>query len=661
MAVGRASDGGQLDMTSRSSRIAAPRAGRSVEGMVAPLREHVARSVDAVDPAALGDVLWLTKASRHDHVASDVKSRAKWAVTAIALLDMINSGNGPNVARALAWFGVASTTVLWSEAESALRPLQGHADLLELLPYLLDTYGRTSRLDVMRDASLHAKRAARKESGSFYTPADVADFMVSSIASAPADPSFVSEWWMDPACGSGVFLVAALRRRLAQDAANASSFAATRLTGCDISPQACDFAAFAILAQLPSTESKPLDLWSSIRRNLMALDATKPANEPGGRGLREAVPHGEGPLRLICNPPYASSSPSSVTLIDGLPTSSLYLPFVEMAWRVAHEPEDAAALVVPLSLAANRSADHRRCRTAMARAGGNWTLLFFDRQPHALFGEDAKTRATIAIRRPGPTPAEIKTSGLLKWTSRQRSSIFDETRAVSIGPANIGRIVPKLGSILEVELYRALDPFRLRAGLRPDPTKAAAEEIVGTALSSDVFVAGTAYNFLNVFRNYPDHLSWRGALSASGIHRLRCASIKEADIVTSILASRTAFWLWHVECDGFHVPSWFLADLPLLNMRLLDDVTDELAALGQRIWGGLQEDVLCSVNRERLTFAFRPTTISPLREAVDRLLLKALGVDPARATTLIEFERKVVSIDGSVRLSKASQEMGNSR
>lgn len=645
-------------MTPRSARIAAPRAGRSVEGMVAPLREHVAKSVDAVNPADLGDVSWLTEASKHDRIPSDVESRARWAVTAIALLDMINTGSEPDVARALAWFGVASKTLVWSETESALRPLQGHADLLELLPYLLDTYGRTSRLDVIRDASLRAQRVARKETGSFYTPADVADFMVSSIASAPTDPAFVSEWWMDPACGSGVFLVAALRRRLAEDAANASRFAATRLTGCDISPQACDFAAFTILAQLPSTVSKPLELWNSIRRNLVALDATKAVQESGGRGLRDAVPHGDGPLRLICNPPYASSSPASKTLIDGLPTSSLYLPFVEMAWRVAHEPEDAAALVVPLSLAANRSADHRRCRTAMARAGGDWTLLFFDRQPHALFGEDAKTRATIAIRRPGPTPSEIKTSGLLKWTSRQRRSIFDETRAVSIGRANIGRIVPKLGSVLEVELYRALDPFRLRAGLRPDPTKAAAEEIVGTALSTDVFVAGTAYNFLNVFRNYPDHLSWRGALSASGIHRLRCATIKEADVVTSILTSRTAFWLWHVECDGFHVPSWFLAELPLLNMRLPGNVADELAALGQRIWGGLQEDVLCSVNRERLTFAFRPTTISALRQAVDRLLFEALGVDPSSAETLIEFERRVVSIDGSVRLSKARQEMG---
>ena len=67
---------------------------------------------------------------------------------------------------------------------------------------------------------------------------------------------------------------------------------------------------------------------------------------------------GSEPLRLICNPPYVSTD-TAVTLADGYPTRSLYLPFVEMAWRVASGANDAASLVVPLALGANRSADHR--------------------------------------------------------------------------------------------------------------------------------------------------------------------------------------------------------------------------------------------------------------------------------------------------------------
>jgi hypothetical protein len=213
-------------------------------------------------------------------------------------------------------------------------------------------------------------------------------------------------------------------------------------------------------------------------------------------------------------------------------------------------------------------------------------------------------------------------------------------------------LVPKLGSPAEGQLYAALESHRIRTGLRPEPVKAVASEIIGAELSRDVFVAGTAYNFLNVFRNYPDHLSWRGTLSASGIHRLPCGSDQEADAVTAILCSRLAFWLWHVECDGFHVPAWFLSELPLLNLAIDPPTADQLAKLGREAWAGLQQDVHCAINRDRLTFAFRPSQIGALRTEIDRVLLGLIGADTTLADMLEQFETRVVSIDGSVRRAR---------
>ena len=627
---------------------AAPRAGRSLEGLVAPAREHVAAGMAAA-LEALGDPFdWLQAAGSRDQIVEeDWRSRSAWALVAVALIEAIASGGRPLAGRALAWFGVDADGD-WEAVDAALAPLHDEGtELCELLPYLLDTYGRTTRLDVMRDGELSSARRARKQSGAFYTPADVVAFMVDAIASAPSSADHAEEHWLDPACGSGVFLAGALRRRPLASAADRHAFAFERLHGCDIAPQACDFAAFTILSLITDAPSRPVDTWRRIRTNFIALDATR-ASQGGGPGLRELFGFGEVPLRLICNPPYASAG-DGATLADGHPTRALYLPFVEMAWLVAGGPRDAASLVVPLALGANRSADHRRCRTAMVQAGGSWTLLFFDRQPHALFGEEAKTRATIAIRRPGPVPADVRTSGLLKWTSRQRASIFSEERATPLPRVSIGRLVPKLGSRAEGQLYAALEPYRIRAGLRPEPVKAAARDIVGSKLSKDVFVAGTAYNFLNVFRNYPDHLSWRGTLSASGIHRLPCGSDQEADAVTAILCSRFSFWLWHVECDGFHVPSWFLSELPLLNLALDPATEGRLADLGREAWTGVQQDVHCAVNRGRMTFAFRPSRIGALRTEIDRVLLDFIGADAAQADVLAQFETRVVSIDGSVR------------
>lgn len=630
---------------------AAPKAGRSLEGLVAPLREQVAAAVAAAAHAMPMPFAWLMASSSKDLVEEqDWIARSAWAVVAITLIEAASTGQPANAGRALAWFEV-NPEGCWDAVNTALSEVGERADVVQLLPYLLDIYGRTTRLDVMRDDGLRKARSARKQIGSFYTPADVVAFMVAAIASPPGAPDHEEEHWCDPACGSGVFLAGALNSRVFEDAAARRIFALTRLHGADISPQACDFAAFTILSMIAQGEHAPRELWRTIRGHFVALDATQLSFGAAGATLRQMLNLGTVPLRLICNPPYVSTG-SVATLSDGYPTRSLYLPFVEMAWRVANGPRDATSLVVPLALGANRSADHRRCRTAMAQAGGSWTFLFFDRQPHALFGEEAKTRATIAIRRPGLRPAEIRTSGLLKWTSRQRAAIFSETRAVSIGQANIGPLIPKLGAQAEVALYQALDRFRLRSGMRPEPVKASAQDIVGTQLTADVFVAGTAYNFLNIFRNYPDHLSWRGTLSASGIHRLGCESAEAADAITAIMTSRLAFWLWHVECDGFHVPAWFLDELPLLNIRLDADATARLAALGRDAWAGLQRDILLSTNRERLTFAFRPTEIGPVRLEVDRVLLALIGADPAQAEMLEAFENRVVSIDGSVRRAR---------
>lgn len=628
------------------SGAASPRAGRSLEGLVAPLREHVLAAVDVARRFKLdGD--WLERASGRDTIRTDVAGRVAWAAVAVTLADMIRTGLPADGCRAATWFGLAGAES-WSALDVVLKPLASATHLLEVLPYLLDTYGRTTRLDVMRDTSLSASRTERKKVGSFYTPADVADFMVEAIS----NPSGVGvgEWWFDPAVGSGVFLAAALRRYQAEDRVK---FAESRLTGCDISPQACDFAAFTLLAGVAAEAQSPLATWAAIRSNMLAVDTPHAAR---AGNLRALIAPCTAPLRLICNPPYATGE--VVQMADGRPTKSMYLPFIEMCWTLASGPDDAAAIVVPLALGANRSADHRRCRSAMSACGGEWTLLFFDRQPHALFGEEAKTRATIAIRRPGPTPSSILTSRLLKWTSRQRSTIFTEARTAGMGQAPISRLVPKLGSDAEVALYRALENHRLRSGARPEPSKAAASEIVGTALSPEVFVAGTAYNFLNVFRNYPDQLSWRGTLSASGINRLHCASMEEADLVTAILASRLAYWLWHVECDGFHVPAWFLAELPLLNMQIPRGAARELASLGRSAWAGLQRDIICSSNRDRLTFAFRPTEIGHVRTAIDTLLADLIGADPGTPEMLRDFEQRVVSIDGSVRRARNKEYEG---
>ena len=650
-------------------RASSPRRGRSLSGSVAPLARQMLAAVAHIRRnLPKGDCVWLETAAKRDQQHDHLDLRRAWSVAAIGVLHGLRSPGEPvRLADALSWFGDPGSADAWRPircvaAESAITAICASDTAADLFPYILDGFGPTSRLDVIRDSSRAGDRSARKDIGSFYTPSDVADFMVSSIAGS--DPE--SAAWLDPACGSGVFLCAVLRileaKRVRSD--RLIKFATSQLFGMDISQLAADFAAFSIVQRLLVHSRKyPRLIWSAVRRNIVALNSLKVvarAGSPGdARSLTGVFGEIDRPLRIVCNPPYAAVGGSEFSrcwdsLAGGSAASALYLPFVEMAWRFDGREGDGAAFVVPLAFATNGSSDHVKCRSALTSGGGHWTMLFFDRQPSALFGEDVKTRNTILFRRQS-VGFRIKTSRLLKWTGTQRPSIFSEGRAIELDDLSIDKLIPKIGSIDEAGLYTALTSYRLKSPERPTLSSASAREIASIATSSDVFVAGTAYNFLNVFRDYPDEKAVGGKFSDSKVHRLRFSSAENAEAAYAIISSRAAFWLWHVQCDGFHVPAWFLDDLPLFDLPLAPQTAAELSGLGRKMWLHAKRNLLASQNGGKWTFSFRPTDSSLERHRADALILEAAGASVGLNETLLAFEEAIVSVDGRTRLARSGE------
>ncbi|HSV01819.1 MAG TPA: N-6 DNA methylase [Phenylobacterium sp.] len=611
---------------------------------------------------------WLQEVGQQDHEHDPLETRQAWAIGAIAVLHGLQTGLAVRIPDALEWFGDPEAAKALRDAglgpaEESLSALCADSVAADLFPYILDGFGPTSRLDVMKDATRSEDRSARKEVGSFYTPSDVADFMVEGIAGDDPEAAI----WLDPACGSGVFLCAVLRclERRGLSGRRLVRFATSKLRGMDLSQLAADFAAFSITQHVVGQAelAPPIAVWRAVRANIIAINALQVAartNAPAGaRSIRDVFGEEPGPLRLVCNPPYTAtgSTPHArhwASLEGASANSSLYLPFIEMAWRLDGCEGDRAALVVPLSFATNRSADHARCRAALAEGGGDWTMLFFDRQPHALFGEDVKTRNAILFRRQAGE-LRLKTSRLLKWTSRQRPQIFTEARAVDLSSRSIKRLVPKVGCADEATLYRTLTDYRFKSADRPKLSSTAPRDIASVATDRDVFVAGTAYNFLNVFRDYPAESDAGGSFSASRVHCLTFASAELAQAGYALLSSRTAFWLWHADCDGFHVPAWFLEDLPLFDLRFAESRKAELADFGRAMWVHAKNDLLASQNGGKWTFAFRPTHATAERERADALILEAAGTDVRFCQTLQEFEDAVVNVDGQIRLGRSGE------
>ncbi|HZM05723.1 MAG TPA: N-6 DNA methylase [Candidatus Saccharimonadales bacterium] len=377
---------------------------------------------------------------------------------------------------------------LW-QAEQLLNGIQFDSEFRALLPYILEEHGPGSRASVMKNAATASSRAAKRQGGVFYTPADVAEYMVEQAGKLYSG-DFLTAKCLDPACGTGVFLLAMLRSasRWHDDADGFTylDYITSCFHGLDVSGHALDAAAFILLqeclSELPARRVSPLAAWKLIRRNLVEADALRVDSKQTSTELFEnPLPHlrqlfsnvSNGFGILVGNPPYAaigerqdfdSLTPRFTSLSAGKVTqrANLYPLFVEMMWRFTTPGRNAAALVTPLSIAYHGGAQYENCRHAMSWTGGHWQFAFFDREPHALFGEEVKTRNAILFRfESTATPrrgeaANIETGPLRKWTSRTRASLFQTINFTEVDSVDITTGIPKLGGFCQAEAFMAL-------------------------------------------------------------------------------------------------------------------------------------------------------------------------------------------------------------
>ena len=604
------------------------------------------------------------------------------------------------------------------EAVHALESFTYDDNLRDLLPYVLDANGPGSRASVMKDPNTQTSRRAKRATGVFYTPSDVAEYIVretlGEFGQATDSPRV-----LDPACGSGVFLKAVLDSAIARTPSlNRSDFVERCLHGIDINPLAVEATCFVLLHECLHSNHRrhivsPWSLWHRIRCNLCVADAltflvAKPTHGSCAAltGLRQRLndsyvppaterfdtqattrPFSEshslgsvfpaissGADIVIGNPPYARIGPRDdlaalerrfVSLSAGTKAQADYFPlFVEMMWQFARPRRSSSGMVVPLSLACSRRSQLSAVRRAIADSGGQWRFAFFDREPHALFGEDVKTRNTIVLRRDhfdSTSATTIDTGPLRKWTSRQRNQFFDtiDFTPISDNGISITTGIPKLDGPEAVRVFGQL--ARRTSHLREMCSAVGSclpEHVAHSHSLARVFVAGTAYNFLNVFRPHRKLPAQVAPWSMSTVLALKFANEDEAARCFALLSSRVSYWLWRVNEDGFHVTQSFLMGLPF-NDRIFNETNRAiLTRLGSRLWEHVQAQQVISINGGRQTVAYRPNASENIRNRIDALLIDALDVDPSFIEYLHVFTRTVVTVEGEgcLRYAAASGE-----
>lgn len=683
-----------LPRNSERNRPSRPVAGRSLGASVTaiepPVRSAVAAIVAAINVSANAEDALLGSARYTPGARLESPDvRVAWAVVSIALIHAhsLSTEHTSSFAEALLWFSRdrrfvrtildCASPEAWQTAEAELAALTVNHELWDLLPYVLEPHGHVTRTRLESCDLSRATRDAKKSSGVFYTPSDVAEFLVRSAAASKG----VKGTWFDPACGTGVFLRSVLtcaRSDATSGSFDSFDFIRESLFGVDLSALSTDLTCLVLLAECTfraESSTAPIDAWRTVRSNVVCGDSLRIVPLNGGHQLQiadqdqvrietlfgEVAQHGFD--HVIMNPPYAAvpfeadsaSSWASFLVKAASGIADAQTAFTEMLWKFTHAGGSGAA-VLPLSIGTNTSTAYCVLREELSKIPAVTDFLFFDREPQALFGEDIKTRNLILIVHRAPTGGHFaRTSRMLKWTAKQRPSIFTMDRLVPLDGLPVKTFVPKLGCLVERDVYRHLSSLTSTRTMPPSAVafaRATMAELLEAPTDKsryDVLVSATAYNFLNVFiaSGLPEKTDY--PFSSSPLNKISFAEVEIAQAAIAILSSRLSFWLWHVEGDGFHVTSDFLRRLPLWVALRSKPTCARLAEFGSVYWAAAKTHRVESINGGKQTSSFHTGYGYPLFAEVDELLLGVLGSPIKSSNFLDSFIKATVSVDGTQR------------
>ena len=531
-----------------------------------------------------------------------------------------------------------------------LRDLHCNSDFLDMLPYATEVFETSDEILI----ALGAARAVKRKTGVFYTPSDVSDFIVEHAYSSVTDSGTRSPTrWLDPACGTGVFLLSALYKlaesRQVTTGENALQCVADSLFGIDISPLALQSALYILTLSCIFhgwLSESPLIKWlHTIGDNLLVFDSTCIRDT---KQLSQYVPRlACGADFVVSNPPYAKGlvNRSQFSLgFDGYGSSSrpgndnLHPRFVRMLNTLSHPEHGAGGMVVPLSIAFSSHGDFKSLRSLMQRQGTVWKLAHFDRTPDSLFGDDVKTRTTIVFYQADRhAQNQLYSTYLMRWNSRSRLQLFKNIAFCRIGPDLLRGSIPKVGDEFGYSLLENIYACNL-GSLSSMLSSVSSPEPAQDCLLRN---ATTAYNWLP-FELLDTTPAERGHESNSRYRYWRAGSPESVLLVFAVLQSRLAYWMWRIWGDGFHLTDEFIKSLPLCPYRFSANTKLTLVRLAEELWDDMLNHRVTSLNSGVANISFCPHYSGPILDEVDSILVAEMRLSPQVGGYLKDFVRRIV-------------------
>jgi hypothetical protein len=368
---------------------------------------------------------------------------------------------------------------------------------------------------------------------------------------------------------------------------------------------------------------------------------------------------------IIGNPPYVeipkrydhpTLRKQFKTLLDHWSRDEdLYTVLVERSLNMMPS-SGCFGMILPLSLTFSTKKPYQTLRSILKSEAGAWWWSNFDRIPSALFGNEVRTRCTIAVLHRDPNSTSRCTTGLLRWESEARDYLFKKIAYANISDVEVASGIPKVVSQIQADGLRELIRRGAVLGVDLADTVSYTElaDVAPRFPQNCVFVGGTAYNWFPAWRDIPPTSTEDGrpSLPARTIgYRFRKED--DANVVFAILCSSLGYWWWAVASDGFNLKRWLLERFPMSIGGIPAAGRQTLATLGDELRKELRNHYVYKDNKGKIGNYFLPACDEQII-AIDAALSNCTGLSTSFFEDIREFNLSFSRAEGQEDAEEAS-------
>lgn len=471
-------------------------------------------------------------------------------------------------------------------------------------------------------STLNEKESIRKSKGVYYTPADVVRFIIDNSIKAvygklvtnglhvldlngiPYRSFCMTKLVLDPTCGAGEFLLAALETKfdlldnhVEKITEGMVKNIVSTIYGNDINKESTAISKIRLF--LCAVRRYGVRRCSSISKILNA-------NFSNEDFISNIPDLGHKFDLIIGNPPYVEDGKSKLNLAKKY--GNIYANVLDNSVALLND-NGALGFVIPLSYVSTPRMKSIRDELFL-NISEQYILSYADR-PDCLF-KSVHQKLCILIGKNRKSDKRVFTGNYQYWYKEERESLFDQTVVVK----NIFAVddyIPKLGTLTDVEVYKKVSCTRNREKLINLQAKG----------NETVYVNMRAAFWIKAFRqNHIGSEYKRFAFQAAGT----------ADYFSCLVNSSLFWWYWICVSDCWHITNKELQGFMVPNIVNFDTATRLATALENKL-----EETKLYVGTKQTEYEYKHKLCIDEIHAIDDYINNLFGLTDAESLYIKNF------------------------